>query len=165
MSKRPKLVIKATYPEKITDLIAWVALVAFLSFAAYAYNVLPETIPTHFNAAGKVDATGGKGSFWLLPILGVFSFTLLTFLSRFPHMFNYMVEITEKNAEFQYRNAIQMIRVLKLAMVLLFFLISFVIYMIALGKMQGTGMSLIIIAVTLPVVPILFFIIRMKKGQ
>ena len=36
--------------------------------ALYLYNKLPDTIPTHFDIAGKPDAWGAKSSLFLLPL-------------------------------------------------------------------------------------------------
>ncbi len=165
MRKRPRLDIKPNAKERTTETICWVALVLFLSFTVYAYNVLPDTIPTHFNGKGNVDATGDKATFWIMPIMAVFTFLLLTVFNRFPHTFNYMVEITEDNAEFQYRTAMQMMRVLKLMMVILFFLISITIFLTAKGVINGGGIPMIIIALSLPVIPIIYYFVKMKRGH
>ena len=165
MNKRPKIEVKPNAVNKTTETVSWVVLVIYLAFAAYAYNVLPDTIPAHFNFKGEVDAEGSKASFFILPLVGVATFLLLTVIGRHPHLFNYSVEITEENAEFQYRNAMQMMRVLKLVMILMFFAVSFITYCTAKGMINGTGALMPILLATVPVLPIIYFVMKMKRGK
>ncbi|MCX6153099.1 MAG: hypothetical protein NT007_02945 [Candidatus Kapabacteria bacterium] len=52
---------------------------------------------------------------------------LFTILERYPHIYNYVVEIIDENAEAQYTAAVRFLRILKLEICLLF---SFVIQQI-----------------------------------
>lgn len=49
----------------------------------------------------------------------------LSVLNKYPHIFNYPSEIIEENAERQYRNATNLIRILNLIIVLVF---AYIIY-------------------------------------
>lgn len=51
--------------------------------AAMSWNQVPELLPTHWNAAGEVDGTGGRGMGLLfLPIITLFSYLLTAFIPR-----------------------------------------------------------------------------------
>ena len=68
-------------------LLALVLIAIPFGYAAYIYNSLPATIPTHFNYKGEADGFGGKDSIFLGPgILGavsLFTFFLLSNIKNF----------------------------------------------------------------------------------
>jgi uncharacterized membrane protein len=66
---------------------------------------LPEIIPTHFNFSGVANSWGSRGTLLFPPIIEIVLFLLLFTISKFPHTFNYLINITEENAPRQYRNA------------------------------------------------------------
>lgn len=137
MEKRPKIAIELTITDQIGEWLGWILLFASWILAAYAYVVLPETIPTHFNMTGEPDGYGSKISLVLLPLLSTVTFVGMTFLNRKPEIFNYPAKITPDNAAFHYRNATRMIRWLKLSIVLIFLMILVAMYASALiGESQ-----------------------------
>jgi len=71
----------------------------------------------------------------------------LTILNLFPHIFNFPVRITPRNAEKQYRNATQTIRWLKVLMVVLFAYITYAIIKTGLGV--GNSLDLVFMFVLL----------------
>jgi uncharacterized membrane protein len=118
--QRPEVALNLGPFDWFLEGIAAAGMILLLLLPAVYYTELPDTIPQHFNARGEADGFGPKTTLWLLPILGVALYTLLTILVRVPHTFNYSVQITSENAEQQYRMATQMIRVLKVLIVGLF---------------------------------------------
>ncbi|MEW5674767.1 DUF1648 domain-containing protein [Flavobacterium enshiense] len=139
MIERPKIEIKCTQTDKIVEAVGYLTLVVFWVMNAVAFSDLPEIIPIHYNGAGEVDGYGSRTTIFLLPIIGTLLFTMLTVLNKYPENFNYMVAITEENAEKQYANATRMIRFLKLVLVVLFFLIDFCTIQTSKEKMAGLG--------------------------
>jgi uncharacterized membrane protein len=87
----------------------------------WLYFHLPETIPVHFNLHGEADRFGDKSSLFLQASIATGVFLLITLLMRVPHLFNYPVPVTEANAEKMYTNAVRMLRVVRIAEVLIFF--------------------------------------------
>lgn len=165
MANRPRIQIEPKKGDKILEATGWLSMVALFAFSIYAYSTLPETIPTHFNISGEADAYGGKATLWILPVVALATFLLLTFVSRYPHYCNYPVEITEANAQFQYRNLVQLMRTMKLLMILIFGGITVLIYCTAQGWISGIGILPILVVTTLPILPIVYFFIKMKKGR
>ncbi len=94
-------------------------------FTAMNYGQLSETIPTHFNASGEADAFGDKLNIWLLPGIGVAMFVLLFVVNKYPHMHNYMVNITEDNALKNYRLSTRIVRFTNLFIMFIFGLIYY----------------------------------------
>jgi uncharacterized membrane protein len=124
MNSHPKINIKKTSFEKFADVLSVCLIVGTLVYLIYSWNDLPQRIPRHFNAAGEVDGWGGKGTIWILPVIGTFVFGLMTFLSKFPHLFNYPVLVTEENAPRLYAEARRLIVALKFEIILLFSYVS-----------------------------------------
>lgn len=139
MSKHPKIKIKLSKNDWVVEIISYLLLIAFWIFIVFSFQHLPDEVPTHYNALGEADAFGDKETILILPIIATFLFFLLSILSRSPETFNYAVEITEENAEKQYRNAVRLMRTLKTLIVLIFFFIAYQTIQIALKKAFDLG--------------------------
>ncbi len=66
------------------------------------YKMLTTKIPMHFDFEGKPDGYGNKKWFWMLPMVALAIFIGLNLANLYPETGNYVVEITEKNKDFQY---------------------------------------------------------------
>ena len=126
---------------------------------------LPEIIPTHYNATGKADGFGNKSNILVLPIISTVLFIGLTTLNKYPHIFNYPIEITEQNALHQYTNATRMMRVLKLVIVVIFGLIVFKTIQNVNGNADGLGTWFLPLTMGLIFIPIFYFLINANKKK
>lgn len=164
MNTRPRIKVELKGTDRLIEALCIGLLVGFWVFAWHAYSTMPDIIPTHFDASGKPDAEGSRSTIWIMPAIASVSYVLLTLLNRVPHIFNYPVRITEGNAAFQYRNATRMIRVMNLVLIVTFFIIGVIMYRVAMGKMEGTGTAIILVVMILPIVPVLYYLIKARKG-
>lgn len=103
-----------------TSVIASNTVFCFVSFPD-----LPQIIPTHFDVNGVADKFGDKSSIWFLPAISLLLSVGLWSLSFYPHILNYLAEITQDNAPQQYALASKLLRVLS---ILVSFIFSFAIY-------------------------------------
>lgn len=150
MSERPVLKIPKTRLEKLLEVIS-IIFIGFMFFQVFYYwSDLPNRIPIHFNAKGEADGWGGKESILVLPIIGLFLFKMMFFLSKAPHIYNYPVKVTEENAPRLYLEARRMMILLNFECTLLFASLHWETVRIAFGK-AGLG------AWGLPVFLILIF--------
>lgn len=117
---RPYLDLPWTGLEKVLEVIALAGWLGTLVLVGLNWHTLPEQIPRHYNLVGEVDAYGGKSTVLLLPVVSSVLWASLTLLSRYPHIYNYLVEITEQNAARQYRLARRLIISLKAIVAVLF---------------------------------------------
>lgn len=117
---RPKLRIVLNARDKIFEISGWILVPLIWIFAIYYFLKLPQIIPTHFNSDGIADNFGNKTSLFIIPIITTVLFTALSFLNKFPHLFNYRNEITPENALRQYTSATRLIRYLKNMITLIF---------------------------------------------
>ena len=119
MQKRPVLRLSLTPAEIAVELAAAATLIFAWGMAAQYYRDLPDTIATHFNFFGKADGYGSKKTIFVMPGIATIIAIILAFLSQIPHQFNYLVTITEANAESQYRGGRMILFVIGLLVALL----------------------------------------------
>ena len=139
MAERPIIKLEWTALDKILEGLGFLALVLLLVIPIYYYPELPDRIPKHYDAVGQVTAYGGKGTLWIVPIMGLITYSALFFINKVPHIFNYPTEITPENAERQYRMATRMIRTLNVIIVCTFLYSSYGTIQNAMGLHVGLG--------------------------
>ncbi len=159
MESRPKLKIELAASDRLVEWMAWLLLIGLWIFALVNYSDLPDQVPMHFNARGEVDRYGDKASSLILPLIATLLFFGMTWLNRYPHVFNYLEPITASNAERQYTMATRLIRSLKLAVVAIFFIILVAVQQAATENIAGLGpwlLSVILVITFLPLIVYLF---------
>ena len=123
-SSRPKLKMTCNAVDTFLEILGWCTLTLCWIVILVQYDKLPSLIPIHFDLFGKPDAFGNKGNIFILPFVASILFLGLTWLNRYPHVFNFPVQLTEENTYVQYQLATRLLRWLKWWIVLLFFTIS-----------------------------------------
>lgn len=156
--EKPVIKVPLTTTDKVIEVLGYLALVSFWMMTIAAYSSLPDAIPIHYNAMGEVDGYGGKGSIFILPVVGTLLFLIITAINESPESFNYNVTITPENAESQYRNATRMMRVVKLMVALIFIAIDYHTIRIATTSADGLGAAFLPIVLGLFVMVVLYFV-------
>ena len=164
-NKQPKIKIAWTALDISLEILAILALAALWLLLLYFYPKLPNTIPVHFDGAGKIDGYGSKILLLFEPIVASILFFGLTVLNRYPHLFNYLSPITEDNAAYQYRMATRLIRYLKLLIVLLFIFVLWTSIQAVSSQNEGLGLSFLPIFFALVFIPILFVLVKTSKNK
>ena len=95
--------IKNTLADTVMEYICRILLIGTLIYLIVRWNALPEQIPVHYNAAGEIDGWGGKGMVWLFVVISWGLYLGITFVGRFPELWNTGVKITKTNKEKVYR--------------------------------------------------------------
>ena len=77
-------------------------LLGYLAWITYSAlngpSRLPERIPTHFDISGKPNAWGSPGFLWILPVVGLGLYVLMTALASIQfRRYNLPVRVTEVN--------------------------------------------------------------------
>lgn len=133
-------------PGKMAGGRAWLEVAALAGLVlgvvavARAWPRLPDTIPMHFDLAGRPDGWGNRKTVLLLPGISVFMYLMLTGVQRIPsRWYNYPVRITEENRERQHRLALGLIVSLKAALMGLFAHLTIAVLRTALGEASGIG--------------------------
>lgn len=164
-NKQPKIKIAWTAIDISLEILAVLALAALWLLLLYFYPKLPNTIPVHFDGAGKIDGYGSKILLLFEPIVASILFFGLTVLNRYPHLFNYLSPITEDNAAYQYRMATRLIRYLKLLIVLLFIFVLWTSIQAVSSQNEGLGLSFLPIFFAMVFIPILFVLVKTSKNK
>lgn len=162
---RPRIKLVNTNFDNFLESLGWLLLVLLWVQVLFNFNELPDTIPTHFNFKGEVDGYGSKWTMFFLPITASILYIGLTILNRFPHIFNYTVDITEENAERQYTIATKMIRALKLGVVVIFGLISIMTIYGAESNLFQIDPTIIPVASLIILVPLIYYIYKSIKSK
>lgn len=157
MEKQPKITIKLNKNDKILEFIGICFIIIYWFTIIFSYKFLPEKIPIHYNGLGEVDRYSNKISIFLLPILGSFIYILLSILIKHPETFNYNVKITIENAENQYRNSINLYRILKIIILIVFFLIDLKTLNSSIKESENLGFWFILIMLIMIITPIIYY--------
>ena len=165
MDERPKIKIKYKTADWLFEISAWLIFTILWWLTISNFQGLPDSIPTHYNAAGIPDDYGPKSSVFFLPATGTILFIGITLLTRFPHIFNYPVKITPENQERQYRYALRMINFLKMSLVLIFLVIQYKTFQTSSGVAEGLGTWFLPISMGLIFIPLVIFIFIAVKNK
>jgi hypothetical protein len=158
--KRPKIKIWLTLFDLIVEIAGFVAVLAMWILLLTTYSTLPDLIPIHFNGIGEVNHFGEKNSIFMLPVIATVLYAVITILSRFPHILNYPVKITENNASFQYRNMLRMIRIVKLMIVLIFGYLLLHTILNTGENTQGLGIWFMPVSLAIVFIPVIYFMVK-----
>lgn len=115
--------IKNTLADTVMEYICRILLIGTLIYLIVRWNAIPDQIPTHYNAAGEIDSWGGKGMVWLLVVISWGLYLGITFVGRFPELWNTGVKITKTNKEKVYRLLKYLIGTSKLILITVFTLL------------------------------------------
>jgi uncharacterized membrane protein len=165
-NNRPKINIPLKPIDNAIEICSITIIFLMWAHTIAEYPDLPNTIASHFNAAGEADGFSDKSFLWLIPFLTIGMYVGLFFLNRYPHLHNYMVNITEDNAFEQYTFSTRILRVVNFLCVLMFGYINFQIIEGAIHGESDLGMGFMITvigaSIALPVF-ILIYQNRLKK--
>ncbi len=136
-SKRPVLKLAWTPLQTILAIAGLVGTGLMLGILLTYWPQLPAEVPTHFNFSGTPDSWGSKQSLFFLAGVGLVLYPVMLVLSRFPHLYNYLVTITETNAEKQYTMAITFMLTMANIVIWMFAYIMWQTVRVALGESRG----------------------------
>lgn len=162
---RPRIKLKLSSHDRVIEFLGLSFLIILIAIPLFYYNQLPESIPTHFNAAGEPDGYGGRASLFLLPATGTFMYILMTVLEFFPHIYNYPVTITPENAESQYRLATRLLRILKTVILILFSFISWMSIRSATGESEGLGKMFLPVFIILTFGVVIIYLVQASGNR
>lgn len=117
---QPKIKVDPTSTDRVVDLAALGGIIYGIAIVLLNWNQIPNRVPRHFDFWGRPDAWGAKTNIMYTLGFMVSLYVILTVLNHFPHLFNYLVIITEENAPRQYAIATSAIRWFKLELVWFF---------------------------------------------
>jgi len=162
---RPRIRPELQRTDRILNILTVILLLVLWIISIYGLLTLPDVIPIHFNLKGEPDSTGQKSTILFLPILGTIIIAGLSYLNKFPHLFNYPSTLNEENASWHYLHATRLIRVMKCSIAIVFILCIFMIIHGAYHKSlpyHGWEIPIIIGIVLLPVI---YYLVKAGKHK
>ncbi|PZP42898.1 MAG: hypothetical protein DI598_16400 [Pseudopedobacter saltans] len=162
---RPKVNLQLSTIDKTFEIVGWMAFLCIWILIIVNYHRLPNSIPIHYNGKGEVDGFGGKTSIIILPTIASFLFVGMTYLNKFPHLFNYPTNITDDNAPIQYTYATRLIRYLKTIIVIIFGWSTLQTIRGAIGSTNSLGVWLFPMMSGLIFIPIVYFVVKSMNAK
>ena len=89
--------------QRVLGILAPALLLGSIVFILIRWPHLPEQIPSHYNVAGEVDGTSGRGMLLLMPIFGLVMDAIVALVGRFPKSWTTGTRITLFNRVKVYR--------------------------------------------------------------
>lgn len=124
---------------QVREVIALLSIVAGVGWIAAHYGVLPDRIPIHFGLLGRPDGWAPKDAIWLMPVMSVFMYVVLSVGQLYPKDPNVPWKITEQNRQKTREMARGLIGNLKAFILWAFAYIQFVQVQVALNQVDGLG--------------------------
>ena len=112
--------VKMNKYDIFVEIVCVTLLIGVSIYLYLNWNTIPDKIPGHYNAMGKIDRMGSKGELLILPIIGWLIYLFLTVIEKFPQIWNTGVTVTEENKERVYRITKNLLNTVKLIMVAVF---------------------------------------------
>ena len=122
---RPRIHIKKTRLDYFIEGISIISLALSFVLLTYYFGKYPSSVAIHYNAIGQADSFGSRWLLFILPTTGLITYVGMTYLNRFPHIFNYPIEVSVHNAEVLYTIGKRTISFMKMTICLLVLYITF----------------------------------------
>ncbi len=111
---------RETLYQRIAFFVAPAILLAGIVYVAVRYPQLPAEIPSHYNFYGEIDGYSGRGTLWVMPIIGVVCDAVMLAVSFFPQTWNVGTSVTVLNRALVYRRVRDLVADMRLSMAVLF---------------------------------------------
>ena len=164
MVPRPILKIALSTADKVEEALCIVILALLWAGVIVVFPTLPDSIPRHFNAAGTADGFGSKSNLFVLPLVASFEYLLITILQRYPHIYNYLNEVTPENAERMYTSAIKLMRHIKLVVLIILTAVVVLIYRSVVTNSFGIGTWFLPASIGLLLIPLVIYLTGNRKS-
>lgn len=163
VNERPRIVPEKQYIDFLFEVVVALLVVGQWIFVGLNFAELPDTMPRHFGANGEPDGYGSRSLVWFVPAISTVLTLGLFLLSRVPHVFNYLVEITPENALIQYRLAQRMIRQLNVLVAIVFSYVTVSTILTGLGIWNGVGVWFLPATIIFIFVALIGYLIQSSK--
>lgn len=163
---RPRIKVPFEGLDIFLELVSITVLLLMWIYLIVEYPDLPETVASHFNAKGEADDYSNKSYMWFLPILSTAMYIGLFVLNKYPHVHNYMVNITDKNALKNYRFSTRIVRIVNTLTVIMFaYIIYYIVQSAKENEIQFSGWFVPIVIISSLLLPIGIYLFYRKINK
>ena len=167
INNRAKIKPKKTTIDASMEVLTFLLILGSVILIATNYTQLPQMLPIHFNWPSKDEnGFGTKDVLWINPIIcGMIAIGIYK-LNKYPWIFNYPLTIDTANAQYNYRQAMLLLRAVNLTVGLLCFSMTLMSVLDGLGVKNDLSRYLkpafVILLLGLPLAYLLKIIIYKK---
>jgi len=144
--------------HKVIEVISLVILLTMIIYPFAIWDTLPLKIPMHFNAAGEIDRYGSRSELFLMPILSIFLYGLMSLVSAFPSAWNMPVTVTRENRDRVYQCTKSLLILMKMEVIALFGYLEYSITQVKNIPGAFLGIVFVVIFGT-----IIYYVVKMRK--
>lgn len=162
---RPKIYIKKTRLDYFFEGISIISLALTFIIIAYYWGKYPNSVAIHYNALGQADSFGPRWLLLILPLTALLTYIGMTYLNKFPHVFNFPVEVSERNAEVLYTIGKRTISFMKMTICLLVLYITFSLISSMIFHRSGVNVFIILIFLLCIGVAPIYAAVKMNKAR
>jgi uncharacterized membrane protein len=138
------------------------ALLAAIGDVALHWSILPQRIPTHFDAAGNPNGWGGKSMLLFLLATTVAVAIVLTAAEKYQRLINIPMSVDRDSPQARHLLRSMMIA-LKAVIVLIFFWIVDVTMRTALGEARGLGRAFLPLFLAGLLLPLVYYLTKLSR--
>lgn len=152
--------IPTTRYHKIVNLLSMILIIGIFAYLILNWNQIPDSVPGHFNGAGEIDRWGSKYELFLCPSFALGIYALISFLEKYPTLWNTGVTVTKANQTRVYCILKNMIVTLKFTAVLV--LVSITFYSVLSKPLSKWFLP---VCVVLTFAPMVYFLVLLYKKK
>lgn len=165
-NKRPRIKIPYESFDIIIECISITIILLMWIYIILEYSQLPDVIASHFNSKGIADDYNSKIIIWIIPSIATGIYILLFIINRYPHIHNYMVNITIENAYKNYKFSTRILRIVNLFTVSLMMYVAY--FIVESAKEVQITMSNLLLPIIIGfsiLLPVIIFIYQRKLNK
>jgi len=150
--------------KTIRESIAALGLLFTVGVVAIFYSRLPETIATHFNAAGVADGFGGRATLWLLVGNAVFLYGVMSAVTFLPLTVNLLRPLTAEQESAARVDALALVGWLKVEIVWMIGYVCVAIVRNGLGLQETLGSAFLPVTLTVIGATCGYYLVRIVRA-
>lgn len=148
--------------RRAAEVLAAASLAGIFVTVAWNWSALPNRIPVHFNIHGQADGWGPKEMLIGLALIAFAAYATLWVVQQKPHLMNVPFAVNLENDTVR-RLLQEMACVLKAAVMIVLFSITWANIQVALGLASELPSGFIALAVLLPMMPTIIYLARLRR--
>ena len=153
---------KTSLYQRLAGILAPLILLGTIVYLAAIYHTLPDRIPTNFSPSGEITGWSGRGTLWIMPIIGLVTDFVIWIVGLFPQSWNTGTRVTVFNRARVYSLLRDLMADLRLGMAVMWAVISFFLIHSADGF---PGWIIALTAAAGLIIPLARYFLRLYRKQ
>jgi len=141
---------------------ALLALGGMFAWLLIHWGTLPESVPSHYNAAGEPNAWSPKASMWLLPVVGAGLYALISVIGGMNRLWNLPAGVDRNVSEVQ-AVVLRLLAVVKVGVMAIFAYVSWTGINVALGRAEGLGAAFLPVVLAVTVLAPVYYCLKLRR--